>query len=323
MGRSVAVVLITYQSARFLRRCHEGLSRQTLPPAEVVVIDNASVDGSREVGRELFRDARLIENTTNLGFAAAANQGIAATNAEYVLLLNPDVHLEPEYLERTVDALEEKWGTAGAATGKLLRGRGERIEPTSIVDSKGIRMTRSGRHFDIDNGEEDRATGEAVTEVFGVSGAAAVYRRGMLRDVAIDGKSFDESFFVYREDADLAWRSRLLGWTSLYVPAAVAYHVRTVTPEVRRSLPPEINMHSVKNRFLLRLKNEGGYLARRNLPFELARDLVVLAATMTVERTSFPAWRWLWQHRREILAMRRQIQLRRRISDRDLARWFE
>jgi hypothetical protein len=98
--------------------------------------------------------------------------------------------------------------------------------------------------------------------------------------------------------------------------------VRRVTPEARRELPPDVNMHSVKNRFLLRVKNEGPYLALRNLPFELARDLVVVLAALTIERTSLPAFRWLWRNRQRVLARRREIQRRRKVSDRELARWF-
>jgi hypothetical protein len=81
-------------------------------------------------------------------------------------------------------------------------------------------------------------------------------------------------------------------------------------------------MHSVKNRFLLRLKNEGSYLALRNAPFELTRDAIVIAAVLTVERSSFPALVWLWSNRRRILVKRRAVQQRRRVSDRALAEWF-
>ena len=83
-----------------------------------------------------------------------------------------------------------------------------------------------------------------------------------------------------------------------------------------------INMHSVKNRFLLRAKNEGLHLALRNAPFELARDVVTIGAVLTIERTSLPALRWLWKNRRRIMAKRREVQRRRRVSDRALAAWF-
>jgi len=195
----------------------------------------------------------------------------------------------------------------------------------------GIRMTRSGRHLDISGAAAASAAvvpmpaaeaAAAPLEVFGVSGAAAMYRLDFLRDVAIAGEIFDEDFFAYREDADLAWRGRLFGWRAVCEPGAVGDHVRRVTPEARRELPAEINMHGVKNRFLLRLKNEGWYLALRNAPFELARDLVVVAAALTIERSSLPAFPWLWRNRARILAKRREIQRRRKVSDRALARWF-
>jgi GT2 family glycosyltransferase len=149
-----------------------------------------------------------------------------------------------------------------------------------------------------------------------------MYSMSFIRDVTIGGEFLDEDFFAFREDADVAWRGRLFGWRALYVPDAVAFHVRTVTPERRRSLPATTNMHGVKNRFLLRLKNEGLYLALRNAPFEWTRDLVAIVATLTIERSSLPAFQWLWKNRRRIMEKRRAIQSRRRVSDHQLAGWF-
>ncbi|HJT15835.1 MAG TPA: glycosyltransferase family 2 protein, partial [Thermoanaerobaculia bacterium] len=185
------------------------------------------------------------------------------------------------------------------------------------IDSFGIRMTRSGRHFDIHHKED-----EEDEEVFGVSGAAGIYLKTFINSITINDQFFDEDFFAYREDADVAWRGRLFGWRAMHVPQAIAYHVRAVTPERRRSLSPLINMHSVKNRFLLRLKNEGAYLALRNAPFELTRDAIVFAAALTIERSSLPAFGWLWRNRKRILEKRRAIQKRRVVSDRQLAEWF-
>lgn len=305
----VSVVLVTWNSAQYLRRCLEGLRQQSHGKVELIAIDNASSDDSAALVEPHART--LIRNDTNRGFSAAANQGIAAARGEYVLLLNPDCSLEAEYVERLVASMDAP--DFGSATGMLMRAQGYNIEPAGGVDSCGIRMTRTGRHLDMTHFQN---------EVFGVSGAAAMFRMTFLRDVAIDGEIFDEDFFAYREDADLAWRGRLFGWRALCEPRAVAYHVRRVTPEARRALPADINMHSVKNRFLLRLKNEGMYLALRNAPFELARDLVVLVAALTVERSSLPAFAWLWRNRARVLAKRRIIQGRRKVSDRELARWF-
>ncbi|MDP9193649.1 MAG: glycosyltransferase family 2 protein [Acidobacteriota bacterium] len=308
----VSVVLVTWNSAQYLRRCLEGLRQQTHRTVEFIAIDNASSDDSAAMVEPHAKT--LIRNDTNRGFSAAVNQGIAAARGTYVLLLNPDCYLEPEYIERLVAVLESS-GSFGSATGMLMRAQGHDIEPTGDIDSCGIRMTRTGRHLDI-------TARQNPSEVFGVSGAAAMFRMAFLRDVAIDGEIFDEDFFAYREDADLAWRGQLFGWRALFEPQAVAYHVRRVTPEARRALPADINMHSVKNRFLLRMKNEGMHLALRNAPFELTRDLMVLLAALTIERSSLPAFAWLWRNRARVLAKRRIIQSRRKVSDRELARWF-
>src|SRR5207253_5687120 len=286
MGRLVSVVVVTWNSAPFMPRCLDGILNQTHRETELIVVDNASADASLA---NVPPSATIIRNTANEGFARAANQGIAAAQGEFVLLVNPDAYLTPPYIERLLAAQPD-----GAATGKLLRASGPDIEPANGIDSMGIRMTRTGRHFDI--AVEGRAS-QIAGEVFGVSGAAALYSMAMIRDVSIGGEFFDEDFFAYREDADVAWRARLFAWRAIYIPDAVAYHVRTVTPERRRELAPVINMHSVKNRFLLRLKNEGFYLALRNAPFELFRDLVTIAAVLTIERTSLPAFRWLWLNR--------------------------
>jgi GT2 family glycosyltransferase len=316
--RSLSVVLITWNSARYLRRCLEGIAAQTWPDVELIVVDNASSDDSLALVGDR---GRVLRNDTNRGFAAAVNQALAVARGEFVLLCNPDAFLTATYAERLIAALDAAGERFGAATGKLLRAGGDDLEPSDVVDSKGIRMTRSGRHLDIAQGDRDVA-GEVTTEVFGVSGACALFRRSFLNAVAVDGQVLDEDFFAYREDADLAWRGRLFGFAALYVPDAVAHHVRRVTPDVRRSLPAAINMHSVKNRFLLRLKNEGVYLALRNAPFELARDVVAIAAVLTIERSSLPALPWLWKNRRRIMAKRRDVQRRRVVSDRELARWF-
>jgi len=313
MGRRVSIVLVTWNSAQHLPRCLAAIAQQTWPDVELIVVDNASTDETLSAVGQAPSPVHLIRNDTNRGFAAAVNQGIAASTGEFVLLCNPDAFLERDYIAQLVRAFDDAGERFGMATGKLLR-----ADEPGAIDSMGIRMTRSGRHFDIDRG----ATGASPVEVFGVSGAAGMYRRRFLDDVAIEGQPFDEDFFAYREDADIAWRGQLFGWRAFYAPAAVAHHVRRVTPERRRQLPSAINMHSVKNRFLLRLKNEGVYLALRNAPFELFRDLIVLAASLTIERTSLPAFGWLWRNRKRVMAKRRAIQSRRLVSDRELARWF-
>ena len=340
----LSVILVTWNSAVFLPRCLDGIRRQS-EPLELIHVDNASDDDSVTVVRAAFPECAQHRNDTNLGFTVAVNQGLRLARGAFVLLCNPDAHLEPDYAALLIEALASAGEEFGMAAGTLMRATGPNITATRLVDSKGIRMTRTGRHLDIGqglrDGADDRglrpftvhrspfnvvrsANGERRTayEIFGPSGAAALYRMSFVRDVSVDGEFFDEDFFTFREDADVAWRGRLFGWRALHVPDAVGSHVRTVTPGARRHLSPSINRYSVRNRFLLRMKNEGAYLALRNGAFEIPRDLLTIAAVLTVEWTSLPALTWLWKNRRRIMAKRRAIQSRRRVSDRQLAGWF-
>jgi GT2 family glycosyltransferase len=349
--RRLSIILTTWNSAPFMPRCLAGIAGQTWPDVEVIAVDNASHDGTAEVIARTLPQARIIANRENRGFSGAVNQGVAIATGAFVLLCNPDAFLNPDYAARLIAALDAAGERFGMAGGKLFRGEGMEIRATDIIDTKGIRMTRSGRHFDIGQGlrdgaddrglggvtglrgcgvanagttprPRDPATPRPVSECFGVSGAAPIYRRTFIDDVTVNGQFLDEDFFSYREDADVSWRGQLFGWRALHVPEAVAVHVRTVTPEKRRQLSPEVNMHSVKNRFLLRLKNEGTYLALRNGIFEWTRDAMVIGACLTIERTSLPALAWLWKNRRRIMGRRREIQRRRQVPDRALAKWF-
>src|SRR5262249_60286232 len=116
--------------------------------------------------------------------------------------------------------------------------------------------------------------------VFGATAAAALYRRKMIDHISIDGEFFDSDFFVYREDADVAWRAQLMGWNCIYAPLARGYHVRNVLPGNRRALPPEINTHSVKNRFLMRMKNISRDLYRRKRVSLTRRGLAVVGCSL-------------------------------------------
>jgi GT2 family glycosyltransferase len=129
-----------------------------------------------------------------------------------------------------------------------MRAEGEALAPTGTLDSTGIYFTSAGRHFDRGSGEPAVGRYLAEEEVFGASGAAGFYRRSALEGGRISTGYFDSDFFLYREDADLAWRLRALGWRCLYVPAAVAWHRRRNLPERRRRMTELANLHSVKNR---------------------------------------------------------------------------
>jgi GT2 family glycosyltransferase len=319
---SVSVTLVTYNSGRFIRRCLESVLEQDYSPLEVVVIDNASNDGTVDI-LEQFRDKCQIHlNQENIGFAAAQNQAIALSSGDWVLTLNPDVLLLKNFVAELVAAgsLDRK---AGSVCGKLLSiSASFDLLEKQLVDSTGIYFTPMLRHLDRGSREPDRGGYPNLEYVFGATAAAALYRRKMIDDISIQGEFFDSDFFVYREDADVAWRAQLLSWDCLYNPQACGYHVRNVLPGKRRALPAEINMHSVKNRFLMRIKNMTTDLYRRNWVSITARDLLVIGACLLYEHSSLKAFSFVLSHWKSAMAKRREIMSRRRVGDADLASWF-
>jgi GT2 family glycosyltransferase len=319
---AVSVTLVTYNSGRFIKRCLESVLEQRYPTMEVIVIDNASTDGTVDILEQFADRCRIYYNDENIGFAAAQNQAIGLAQTEWVLTLNPDVLLLPNFVQALVDAgnVDPKIGTV---CGKLLTIRATFDLPEKqLVDSTGIYFTPMLRHLDRGSQEVDNGHYLNFEYVFGATAAAALYRRSMIEDISILGEFFDPDFFVYREDADVAWRAQLMGWRCMYTPLARGYHVRNVLPGNRRALPPEINMHSVKNRFLMRLKNMTPDLYRRNWLSITTRDIVVLGACLLRERTSLKAFWFLARNWKRILAKREEIMRRRRAKDDYISSWF-
>jgi GT2 family glycosyltransferase len=321
------VVIVTHDHAETLAACLAAVERLEPPPVRLVVIDNASADGSAEIAEErsgeltttVFREER------NTGFAAASNRGIAATSEPWVLLLNPDCAPRPDLPRRLIDAVADRPEAAriGAVSPKLVRAEGPGIEPRPVIDAAGMVVTCSGRHFDRGAGIEDDGSYDRPAWVFGGTAAAILLRREALDDVAYpENEIFPESFFAYREDAELAWRLQLRGWKCLYAPSAVAAHRRGFRPEEGRQGHMAINRFSVRNRFLLRHHCADLRWHLRCFPWWLLRDLLVVGGCMTVERTSLPALVDVWRLRGESRRCRSWVLGRSTVPPRQIARWF-
>lgn len=338
---SVFVHIVTYNNEGDIAACLESvIAQQGFYSSESLIIqvtDNASTDRTVEIAKRYSDRVSLVINRANLGFCGGHNQGVARfldTKAQYFLALNPDIVLEADALQVMLrrfalsQAVDPRFGLV---TMKLLRfpDRDERI-----IDSTGMIFRRSFRHLDRGAGEGDRGQYDKEEVVPGGTGACLGLTRECLTSLLLptdtdetlvsiypqlsqEGSGrpqlFDEAFFAYREDADLALRSRLFGWRCLYVPTAVAFHRRRVTPERRLQLAPSINQWSVRNRFLLQLNN---YTPRlwpgvwwRGI---VLRNLLVLFTVLLVERTSLSAFRDLWILRHRALRNRRFILSRSR-----------
>ena len=224
----------------------------------------------------------------------------------------------------------DRYPGAGSASGKLYRWHRSPSSPHDVppisgpmeLDSTGIYFTRNQRHFDRGSGEIDTGQYDRKEYVFGASGAAALYRRSMLEDIRNGEEYLDESYFAYREDADLAWRAQWLGWRCIYIPGAKGFHERKVLPERRSSLPDAINMHSFKNRFLLRIKNmDSGTYARNFIPITF-RDITAVVYVLLMEWSSLPGIPLLLRAIPKALAERRALKNKRRTSPREIRKWF-
>ena len=315
----VSVLIVTWNSAQFLEKCFASIDRQEYRDLEVVVVDNASTDATAELLRSREAKWHVIYNPKNIGFAAGQNQAIRAAHGDWLLCLNPDVLLAEDFIVRLFEALSLHT-EAGAICGKLLRWvPSAEVERTHIIDSTGIYFTRNMRHRDRGAEETDNGQYDRLQWVFGATGAAAMFRRPFVEAVSVDGEFFDEDFFAFREDADLAWRAQLMGWKCLYVPSAVAWHVRRVTPERREQLSHEI---SIKNRFLMRGKNASGWLCWRLFWPVGWRDLMIFGYAVVRDRRLLTAMLYPLGNFSRVRHKRRIIQLRRRVTDRRLIWWF-
>ena len=208
-----SIVIPNLNGRRWLPRCFEAIAAQELQPAEVVVIDDGSSDGSVEYLRAEHPDVRVIALGRNTGFAHAVNRGLEAARTELVALINTDVVLAPDWLARMVAALERDPGAASVAC-KMLDLR----DPRRVYDAGDV-LRRDGACEQRGRFGRDDGRWNEPGEVFGACAGAAVYRRAAVLELG----GFDERYFAYIEDVDLALRLRLAGWRCRYEPA-VALH---------------------------------------------------------------------------------------------------
>jgi GT2 family glycosyltransferase len=323
-AEAVAICIVTHNSSPDLPGCFESIAALRHRPLEIVVVDCASADGSLETARAHAPadiPFMVIALPENLGFAGGMNAALARTQAPWALTLNADARPEPEYVARLLACVAaHDQVRVGAVTGRLVRPAVDGNPP--LLDACGMILTRNWRHLDRGSGEVDRGQWSTADRVFGATGAASLFRRVALADVAVEGEIFDSRFHSFREDAELCFRLRERGWEVIYEPAALCEHRRFNLPDRRSAMPAAVNLHSLKNRYLLRLYHQtAGNLLRTLLP-TLARDVAALGWVLLRERSSLAAYGWLWRNRGDLLRRRRRIQERRTVPPASIDRWF-
>jgi GT2 family glycosyltransferase len=259
---SVTVIVVNFNAKNTLSRCLEALRAQSLQAARVIVIDNASTDGSIESAKELFPEFEYVCLLENTGFAAANNRAIERCDSEFVALLNPDAFPEPAWLEELVKAARQTPDAASFGSCQLMAGE------TGVIDGIEDVCHISGLVWRGGHGRVRTSSDSTAREIFSPCAAAALYRRQAMQAVG----GFDEDFFCYVEDVDLGFRLRLSGWQSWYVPAAVVRHVGSATTGGVHS--GFAVYHGHRNLVWMFVKNMPGYLFWFYLPLHLAMNLV-------------------------------------------------
>jgi len=335
----VSINLLSYNGRQYVKNCLNSVLRQTYPYIEILVIDNASTDGTAaylkkiekqgfQVGSLDYQKIRLIFNQRNLGFAAGHNQGIKESQGESILCLNQDVVLDKDFIKRAVEILE-KDDKVAAIQGKLLR-----MPLTSrIIDTTGLVMLKNRRIINRGQGQTDQGQFEKIEEIFGADGAVPVYRRKALEDIKIKKEYFDEDFFAYKEDVDLSWRMRLYGWKIIYQPKAIAWHDRTAGDSAainyfgiikeRRKISKFAKYLAFKNQRLMQIKNEQSWLLLKHLPWFLPKEIISWFYVLLFERYTWRAIKDLFRQIPQAWQKRKIIMAKKRVGVKEMEKWFK
>ncbi len=340
----VTIQIVTWNSYRYLPDCLRSIFDQTYRDFQLVVIDNNSQDNSVDFIKKNYPEVAVFRNNRNLGFSKANNQGIKLFSSPYVVLCNPDIILKPDWLDKIMAEAEAPENEhIGAFGGKLLKlepGEWETEGPkeTELIDSCGIKIFKNRRAIEIGAGQFSSAYTSRM-EVFGHSGALVLFKKQALNDCLIktknnpNGEYFDEDFYVYKEDVDLAWRLQLMGWKALFIPEAEAFHARSLsgsetkglikTLKKRKTQSSFSRFYSYRNHILLMIKNDrlSQFLASFFMIFWL--ELKKLLFVIFFEWSSLKAWPQIIRLWPRMISKRRIILKRAKVNKEEMNKWLK
>lgn len=254
----VSAIVVTIKALSHLAHCLDSLFRQTHPCFEIILIDNSTCPGSNQELKQRYPAVKVYTEGRNLFYTGGLNRGIGVAAGEFILCLNDDVVLEPEFIQKALEGFFAA-PRVGMVSGKILRWDKKTLDSTGLLLSP-WRTARERGYGQVDRGQFDQSG-----LVFGVSGAVAFYRKAMLEEVRHGNEYFDPRFLMFYEDLDLAWRAQRMGWQAYYVCAALGYHQRGGSfrppsgigkPFARRYLDDRLHARLIKNRYRTIVKNE-------------------------------------------------------------------
>jgi GT2 family glycosyltransferase len=320
----VSVIILNWNGREYIRACLDSVYRQDYGNLEIIVVDNASEDGSAELVKRDYPGVVLMENAANLGFGGGNNTGIRRATGGYILILNNDAEMDKGCISALKRALE-KDPRYGASESKILfKESPERMDAAGIaVFPDGLSIGR-GRH-------EPAALYEREEEVFFSSGCCALYRREMLEDIKVFDEYYDEDFFAYADDTDLGWRARIRGWRCIFTPEARTYHMHSAS--YGRYSPFKAYLVE-RNRIWVQVKNFPLSAILYGLPFTAARYVLQAYGAFTGRGASgefskeyakgelikvlWRAYASAFKGLPRMMGKRREIRKRRMVSRKDL-----
>ena len=251
----VSIIIPNFNGKQFLTDCLNSITKQNFSLYEVIIIDNASTDESVEYIKDNYAEFTLIQNLENLGFATAVNQGIKASNAEYVFLLNNDTELEVECVSNLLNCIDND-ETIFSVSSKMIQN-----QDRNLIDDAGDEYTILGFTQKVGNNKSSELY-RSKREIFSACAGAAIYRRGIFDIIGY----FDENFFAYMDDVDISYRARIYGFKCVYCPDALVYHHVSATSG------------SKYNAFKIRLAARNNvYVPYKNMPWpQLILNLLFL-----------------------------------------------
>lgn len=309
-----SVIIPNWNGRYLLEDCLLSLSKQSFKNFEIILVDNGSIDDSLEYVESNFPRVRVLKLRKNFGFAKAINEGVEASNAEYVVLLNNDTAVNKNWLESLIECASEHPEVI-SVNSKLLN-----FYHKKIIDGVGILINEVGQARSIGWQEEDRGHYEKESYIFGATGGASLFKR---EDFIKLGR-FDESYFMYSEEVDLAFRAQFAGFKSIFCPKAIVYHKHKATS---KKLLSHIEYWQFRNMTQTIIKDfPASILLKR---WRWLKIILVHFNTIFYQLKNGYLWPpiladfWILLHLSQLLKKRREIQKNRKVSDEYIESFFK
>jgi len=335
MNIEVAVIIVNWNGKKYLEICLESLKMQTFKDFETIIVDNGSIDDSLAFLENNYPEVKIIKLEKNSGFSFANNVGIkkAFENSEikYIIALNNDTKLEANFIQKIIECAKNNPGF-GSIQPKVLNFDGTKIDCTGILIYP--EMSAQNRGYD----EMDRGQYEKEEEIFGSSACAVVYSKEALEKIKLpENNYFDEDYFAYYEDVDLAWRLRLAGFEACYCPKARVLHVHSATG-IKFSPFKKFYLH--RNQYYNIIKNLPFWMMVKAILFMPIRYLLVLhgmlikkgtvsktyqgsSNSMNIIKSISKGWLEIIKNLPNLIKKRKLIQKSKIVSNWEIKEWFK